>query len=44
MRGEKREQWMELCAQVANKQDPEKVLELVKKPNAMLEEKGDGKT
>jgi hypothetical protein len=39
MRGEKREQWMELCDQVANEQDPNKVLELVKKLNAMLEEK-----
>ena len=39
MRGEKREQWMELCDQVAHEQDPDKVLELVKKLNEMLEEK-----
>ena len=39
MQGEKRERWMEMCEQVANEQDPDKVLELAKKINAMLEEK-----
>jgi hypothetical protein len=39
MRGEKRERWMDICSQVANEQDPDKVLELVKKLNEMLEEK-----
>jgi hypothetical protein len=39
MQGEKRERWMELCDEVAKEQDPEKVLELVKKLNTMLEEK-----
>ena len=39
MRGEKRERWMELCAQIASEQDPDKVLELAKQLNQMLEEK-----
>jgi hypothetical protein len=39
MQGEKRERWMELCDQVAKEQDPDRLLELVKKLNAMLEEK-----
>jgi hypothetical protein len=39
MKGEKRERWMDICSQVANEQDPDKVLELVKKLNEMLEEK-----
>jgi hypothetical protein len=39
MQGEKRERWMELCAQVASEQDPKKVLELVEQINKLLEEK-----
>lgn len=39
MRGEKHERWMELCDKVAKEQDADKVLDLVKKLNAMLEEK-----
>jgi hypothetical protein len=39
MQGEKRERWMELCAQAANEQDGEKLLELVKQINDLLEEK-----
>ena len=30
---------MELCAQIASEQDPDKVLELAKQLNQMLEEK-----
>ncbi len=39
MQGEKRDRWMELCAQAANEQDPNKLLELVKQINDLLEEK-----
>lgn len=33
MLGEKRERWMELCSRIAQEQDPEHVLELVKQLN-----------
>jgi hypothetical protein len=36
---EQRERWMELCAQVADEQDPSRVLELVKEINALLMQK-----
>jgi hypothetical protein len=36
---EKREKWMELCDLIVKEQDPERLLELVKQLNAMLEEK-----
>jgi hypothetical protein len=39
MQGEKRERWMELCAQAAIEQDGRKLLELVEQINALLEEK-----
>ncbi len=39
MKGEKREHWMRLCEQAANEQDPEKLLELVREINRLLEEK-----
>ena len=39
MQGEKKERWMELCAQAAVEQDPKKLIELVQEINALLEEK-----
>jgi hypothetical protein len=39
MQGEKKERWMELCAQAAVEQDPKKLMELVQEINALLEEK-----
>ncbi|HVM92017.1 MAG TPA: hypothetical protein VMT67_04350 [Terriglobales bacterium] len=39
LQGEKRERWMELCAQAATEQDPERLMELVREINALLEEK-----
>ena len=35
----KRELWMELCAQAADEQDPEKLMQLVEQINQLLEEK-----
>lgn len=34
-----REKWMELCAQAAKEQDPEKLIELIAQINQMLEAK-----
>ena len=34
-----KERWQELCAQAANEQDPDKLLELVKEINELLNEK-----
>jgi hypothetical protein len=39
MKGERREQWMRLCEQAANEQDPQKLIELVREINRLLEEK-----
>jgi hypothetical protein len=39
MQGEKGEQWQKLCEQAAVEQDPEKLLELSKEINRLLEEK-----
>ena len=39
MQGKNRERWMDLCAQVASEQDPQKVLELVQELNELLEAK-----
>ena len=39
MKGEKKEQWMLLCEQAANEQDPEKLHDLVREINRLLEEK-----
>jgi hypothetical protein len=39
MQGQKKERWLELCEQVADEQDPKKVMELVKELNDLLEAK-----
>jgi hypothetical protein len=39
MQGETRERWWVLCEQAAVEQDPEKLLELTKEINRLLEEK-----
>jgi hypothetical protein len=39
MEGEKKERWMELCAQAAVEQDPAKLMELVREINSLFEEK-----
>jgi len=39
MQGEKKERWMELCAQAAVEQDPAKLMELVREINNLMEEK-----
>ncbi len=41
MKGEKRERWMQLCEQAANEQDPEKLMDLVRQIDALLQEKED---
>jgi len=37
--GEKRERWLELCAQASEEQNPKKMLELIREINRLLEEK-----
>ena len=39
MKGETRERWMELCAQAAVEQDPQRLMKLVAEINNILEEK-----
>jgi hypothetical protein len=39
MKGEKREQWMSLCEQAAEEQDPEKLMALVNEITRLLDEK-----
>ncbi|MGH9514313.1 MAG: hypothetical protein ACRD3P_01375 [Terriglobales bacterium] len=39
MKGQRKEQWMHLCEQAANEQDPDKLMDLVKEINRLLEEK-----
>jgi hypothetical protein len=39
LQGKNRERWMELCEQAAIEQDPEKLMQLVKQINDMLEAK-----
>lgn len=39
MEGEKREQWRILCQKAAEEQDVEKLMQLVKEINRLLEEK-----
>lgn len=39
MKGEKREIWMHLCEQAAVEQDPDKLMDLIKQINLLLEEK-----
>ena len=41
MKGEKREYWMQLCEQAANEQDPDKLMELIRQIDALLQEKED---
>ena len=41
MRGEKREHWMNLCAQAAEEQDPAKLMKLIAEIDRMLTEKQD---
>ena len=36
---ENREKWMELCAQAANEQDPQKLMELIQQITALLDAK-----
>lgn len=36
---ENREKWMEICAQAAKEQDPEKLMELISQINQLLEAK-----
>jgi hypothetical protein len=39
MKGQVKEDWMELCEQVANEQDPEKLMKLVQEINVLLQAK-----
>lgn len=39
MKGEKKEIWMHLCEQAAVEQDPDKLMDLIKQINQLLEEK-----
>ena len=39
MKGEKREIWMHLCEQAAVEQNPDKLMDLIKQINQLLEEK-----
>jgi hypothetical protein len=39
LKGEKKEIWMHLCEQAAIEQDPEKLMDLIKQINQLLEEK-----
>ena len=39
MKGSKKERWMEVCEQIADEQDPQKMIELVKELNSLLQEK-----
>jgi hypothetical protein len=39
MRGEKLEEWQTLCDRAANEQDSQRLLELVKRINYLLEQK-----
>lgn len=39
MQGEQKERWLELCAQAAVEQDPQKLLGLVREISKILEEK-----
>lgn len=39
LKGERKEYWMHLCEQAANEQDPDKLMELVKQINRLLDEK-----
>ena len=39
MRGEKREEWEQLCRLAADEQDADKLMELIERFNQLLEEK-----
>jgi len=39
LKGEKKEIWMHLCEQAVIEQDPEKLMDLIKQINQLLEEK-----
>jgi hypothetical protein len=39
MEGEKRESWIELCAQAADERDPQKLMRLIDEINKLLAEK-----
>jgi hypothetical protein len=39
LKGEKKEIWMQLCERAASEQDPDKLMELVREINRLLEEK-----
>ena len=39
MKGQKKEIWMQLCERAASEQDPDKLMELVREINRLLEEK-----
>jgi hypothetical protein len=39
MQGEKSEHWMELCQQASIEQNPQKLIQLIRAINNMLEEK-----
>ncbi len=39
MKGEQRERWQNLCALAAEEQDPERLMELTREINKLLDEK-----
>jgi hypothetical protein len=39
LKGEKKEIWMQLCERAAIEQNPDKLMELIKEINRLLEEK-----
>jgi hypothetical protein len=39
LKGEKKEIWMQLCEQAAVEQNPDKLMDLIKQINQLLEEK-----
>jgi len=39
MDGEKRESWMELCAEAADEKDPQKLMKLIAEITRLLQEK-----
>jgi hypothetical protein len=39
MKGERGERWRDLCSQAAEEQDPDRLMELVREINQLLEEK-----
>lgn len=39
LKGQKKEIWMQLCERAATEQDPDKLMDLIKEINRLLEEK-----